>query len=398
MFLSFFYLLRARGLAVSLNEWMVLMEALSCGLADSSLTGFYYLCRTVLVKSETDYDKFDLAFAEYFQSIEPHEVIPDEIWEWLKDGELERSREELEGRLGQSAGSFSLEELQRMLEERLKEQDEAHHGGSYWVGTGGTSTMGHGGYNKQGLRIGGEGRYRSALQVANQRDFRDFRDDSVLDTRQFQMALRRLRQYSQRGMGAKTELDVEETVRATGDNGGLLSLRFQRPRKNSMKLLLLFDSGGSMRPYGQLVSSLFQAVDQSSHFRDLKVYYFHNCVYDQLYLGPDCRWGDWLDTKWVLQNLDSEYRVIFVGDGEMAPSELLSQGGNWRIGSYNETPGITWLERLCNRYPRNIWLNPVPEKYWDLTYGKYTLNQIRRLVPMYELTLNGLVEGIRKLT
>lgn len=222
MFIEFFYLLRKRGLKVSLNEWMALMEALNQGLAQSSLTSFYYLCRAVLIKSETEYDKFDLAFAEFFKGVEHQEDIPEEVWDWLEN-EYQIPAHALEKAM-QNLQAHDFEELQKMLEERLKEQKEEHHGGGYWIGTGGTSPFGHGGYNPAGIRIGGESVHRSALQVAGERNFQDFREDNILDIRSFQMAFRKLRQFSSKNDGPKTELNVDATIQETCDNAGNLKL------------------------------------------------------------------------------------------------------------------------------------------------------------------------------
>ena len=203
MFIQFFFLLRERGLKVSLNEWMSLMDALDKGLGQSSLTSFYYLCRAVLIKTEADYDKFDLAFAKFFKGIETPEEIPEEVWEWL-DKEIREPSEAFERALA-NIQQYDFDELQKMLEERLKEQTGERHGGGYWIGTGGTSPFGHGGYNPAGIRIGGESRHRSAVQVAGERNFRDFREDNTLDIRNFQMAFRKLRQYSTRVDGVEKE-------------------------------------------------------------------------------------------------------------------------------------------------------------------------------------------------
>ncbi|MBN7772833.1 vWA domain-containing protein [Clostridium aminobutyricum] len=394
MFLEFFYLLRAKGLTVSLNEWLALIEALDKGLAESSLLGFYHLCRNVLIKSEADYDKFDAVFAEYFKGIETPEDLPEEFWKWLNDNPRERG---LYDRPMPDEAMLELEELLKRFRERIEEQKEKHDGGNYWIGTGGTSKMGYGGYNNQGIRTGGQGRHKSAVQIAGERNFKDFRQDNILDIRQFQMAFRKLRQYSARVEGAKTELNMEETIDETCNNAGNLKLVFDKPRKNTIKLLLLFDSDGSMMPYSRLCSRLFQAVSKSSHFKDLKVYYFHNCIYEHLYTTPYCRRGEWINTDWVLSNLDSEYKVIFIGDGTMAPYELMRPGGNSYIGLYNEEPGIEWLNKFKRRYKKLIWLNPIRKVDWDYIYGSYTLQQIKEVFPMFELTIDGLEAGIKKL-
>jgi uncharacterized protein with von Willebrand factor type A (vWA) domain len=394
MFTAFFFLLRARGLKISLNEWMTLTEALDMGLAGGSLTGFYRLCQSVLVKSEADFDKLDLAFAEFFEGVESPKDLPDEFWQWLSEGARVR---DINDKTMLDDYLLELEELQKRFQERIKEQKERHDGGNYWIGTGGTSTMGHGGYHERGIRVGGESRHKTAVQVAGERRFRDFRQDSILDIRQFQMAFRKLRQYSARLEGPETELDIDETAAKTGDNAGRLTLVWTKPRKNTVKLLVLFDSDGSMLPYGRLCSRLFQAVSKSNHFKDLKVYYFHNCVYEHLYTTPACRRGEWIDSEWALKNLNQEYRLIVVGDAAMAPSELLKKGGNSVIGLYNQSPGLDWLNRFRKKYEKSVWLNPIREEEWEWTYGSHTLQIIKDIFPMFELTVDGLEAGIKKL-
>ncbi|HQC81973.1 MAG TPA: VWA domain-containing protein [Bacillota bacterium] len=395
MFIEFFFLLREYKLNVSIKEWLDLMEALDKGLAGPSLLDFYHLCRSVLVKSETDYDKFDLAFSEYFKDFSSPFEIPEEVWKWLNGGT--KIKEELYDKIDPNAPKYQLEELKQMLEQRLKEQRSCHRGGNYWIGTEGTSVLGHGGFAEQGIRIGGESRYRSALQIANERAFRDFRQDNIIDTRQFQVALRKLRQYSTTVDAPKTELDIDGTIKETTENGGFLKLVFEKPRKNTVKLLLLFDSDGSMLKYSKLCSALFQAVHKANHFSDLKVYYFHNCIYEHLYTSLHCIRGEWENTEKALNTLGSEYRVIFIGDGAMAPTELFKPGGNCRIGLYNELPGIYWLQRIRDKYPHHIWLNPIEESAWDHAYGHVTINAIREMFPMFELSLDGLEKGIKKL-
>ncbi|MDR1953354.1 MAG: VWA domain-containing protein [Clostridiales Family XIII bacterium] len=394
MFIAFFYLLRARGLKVSIGEWMTLTRALEQGLAGAGLTGFYWLCRTIVVCSEADFDKFDVAFAEYFDGIKLPDDLPEEFWKWLSDDKQVRDQADRELA---DAFLYELDELKRMFEERKIEQTERHDGGNYWIGTGGTSVFGNSGYHERGIRAGGEGRHSHAVQVAGERNFKDFRQDNILDSRQFQVAFRKLRQYSSRIDAQKTELDIDETIKETGDHGGSLRLVYAKPRKNTVKLLVLFDAGGSMRPYSRLTSRLFLAVSKSNHFKDVKFYYFHNCIYDKLYTEPQCRRNEWVDTEYVLNNLDAEYRVIFVGDAAMAPSELDKRGGNAIIGLYNERPGREWLERFRKRYGKCIWLNPIPASEWAYTFGNYTIEQIETIFPMFELTIDGLEAGIKKL-
>lgn len=393
MFLGFFYLLRTCGLAVSLDEWLGFIESLDKGMADNSLVEFYYLGKNVLVKRESDYDKYDLAFAEFFQGIRSVEEIPEELMEWLATDELERNMNDMPG----WADEHDLDELRRMFEERRAEQTEKHDGGNYWIGTGGTSPMGHGGYNPAGIRVGGYGRHRSAVQIAGERTFRDFRQDNELDTRSFQMAFRKLRQFSTRVDSDKTELDIEETIDATCNNAGLLKLVYEKPRKNTVKLLLLMDSDGSMRRYSDICSRLFQAVNESTHLKDLKIYYFHNCIYDHLYTDPACVNGRWVETKSTLANLDETYMTIIVGDAAMSSYELTAPGGNIDWYAYNEEPGLSWLKGIRQRYARSIWLNPISRSRWDYAWGRRTIAMIGSVFPMFELSLDGIDAGIRKL-
>lgn len=393
MFIKFMYALRGAGLKVSLDEWLVLMEALDAGLAGNSLMEFYYLARNILVKRESDYDKFDMGFMEYFRNIQTISDLPPEFMEWLSQDELERDLADMP----EGLKKHDLNELLQMFKERLKEQKEKHDGGNYWVGTGGTSPFGHGGYNPQGVRVGGEGRHQSAVQIAGERKFRDFRQDNELNIRQFQMAFRKLRQFSSRIDSAKTELDINETIKATGDNAGMLTLVYEKPRKNTVKLLLLIDSDGSMWRHTQLVNQLFQALHQSTHLKDLKTYYFHNCIYENLYTTPACHRGDWVETDWVLGNYGSEYKVILVGDASMSTYELMAPGGNINWYDYNEEPGIQWLGKIQRHFDKSIWLNPIKEQRWEYTRGYRTIHEIRNVFPMFELTLDGLDKGISKL-
>ncbi|WP_306530177.1 vWA domain-containing protein, partial [Anaerotignum lactatifermentans] len=362
MFTAFFYLLRSRGLKVSMNEWMTLMEALDKGLHQSSFTGFYYLCRSVLVKSEADFDKFDGAFLEFFKGVEFEGELPPELMDWLTNPK-EKPGDQFDMERAMQNEWISQAEIQKMFLERLEEQKEEHNGGSYWVGTGGVSVFGNSGFSPRGIRVGGEGGKRRAFQVASERKFRDFRQDNTLDTRQFQMAFRRLRQFSAKAEEAKTEFDIDGTIRETCDNAGKLKVVYDRPRKNTVKVLLLMDSGGSMDYYSRLCSMLFQAVSKSNHFKDLQVFYFHNCIYSKIYTDPQLRPKSVIPTEWILKNLSSEYKVIIVGDAQMEPSELLDPS-YYNYGARDNITGIEWLTRFREKYPHLVWLNPSERPYW----------------------------------
>ncbi len=391
MFTYFFYHLRKAGIPVSFNEWNALIDALEMGLAGSSLTGFYNLCRAVLVKSETYFDRFDLAFVQFFEGVETPEQISEDIWNWL-DKHLPPKN--ITEEMLRAHKRLSLEELEKMLEERLKEQDEEHHGGNYWVGTGGTSPFGHSGFHPGGIRIGGESRNLSAVKVAGKRKYKEYRDDETLGTRQFQLALKKLRHLTTRTDGMKTELDLDETINQTCKNAGRLELVWDRPRENGIKVLLLMDAGGSMHYYNRLCSQLFTAVNRSAHFKDLKMFYFHNCIYDHLYLDPSCYENNAIDTEYILHTYESDYRVIIVGDASMGPYELMSPGGIIYWGMHNERPGIEWLRRIKSKFEYSIWLNPINKDYWMRSRGYFSIRKIADIFPMDELTVSGLERGI----
>lgn len=395
MFTDFLYILRGYGMKTSLNEWNGLMDALDLNLNEASLTEFYHMARAILVKKESDYDRFDQAFLEYFKNIPEQDCLPKELSRWLLKAMTQTpfDKEEADA----VWGNLEIEEIRRRMEERLAEQKEQHHGGNKWVGTGGTTAFGHSGYAPKGIRVHGAGMNRSALKIASERGFRDFREDKALQIRQFQVALRKLRLLSGKEDGARTELNVTKTIERTCDRGGKLELIMERPRKNQTKLLLLMDSGGSMWAYADLCNRLFQAVNHESQFKDLKIYYFHNCFYDYLFTDPGCRPEEQISTEWVFHNLKPEYKVIIVGDAAMAPSELLESGGNIDYYHDNEIPGIDWLKRLKNRFPSSVWLNPLHEKLWDYDAGSRSIRLIREQFPMFRLTAQGLESAVREL-
>ncbi len=394
MFTSFFYLLRAKGLKVSMNEWMSLTEALDKGLHGASFTGFYYLCRAVLVKSEADFDKFDHAFLEFFKDMQFSDELPQELLDWLNNPQ-EKPGDAFDMERAMQNEWLSQEEIQKMFLERLEEQKEEHNGGSYWVGTGGVSVFGNSGFSPRGIRVGGKGGQRRAFQVAGERKFRDFRHDNTLDTRQFQMAFRQLRQFSTRTDEAKTEFDIDGTIRETCDNAGNLKVVYDKPRKNTVKVMLLMDSGGSMDYYSRMCSALFQAVSKSNHFKDLQVFYFHNCIYAKVYKDPRMYPNSLINTDWILHNISSEYKVIIVGDAQMEPSELLN-GSYYSYGARDETPGIEWLQRFKEKYPHIIWLNPSERPTWSKWWSK-TYDIIAQDFDMYKLTIEDLDRALKKL-
>lgn len=382
MFLDFLYHLRAYGLKISTTEFLTLMRALVQGHASGSLARFYALSRALLVKKESQYDLYDRAFSTYFEGVEKQFDVDDELMKWLQDPKLPRelSEDELE-----QIKKLDWNELQEEFAKRLQQQKERHDGGSHWIGTGGTSPFGSGGDNPAGIRVG-PGGGRSAVAVAGDRRFQNLRGDLVLDTRQIGTALLRLRRLTRDT--ADEELNIDESIAASARNAGEIELVFTPPRKNRLKLMLLMDVGGSMDPYALLTEQLFSAANQASHFKEFKSYFFHNCIYEQLF--DDI--GRWKGprTEDILKTLDSSWTVVFVGDAYMHPYELIQQGVSATWGSVNPTSGLGWLKRFREKAPNSVWLNPEPKRIWEAP----TIRLVHSIFPMFPLTLEGLTEAV----
>lgn len=391
MFIDFFYHLRDRGLPIGVTEFLTLLEALSKGLARESLTHFYGVARSILVKRPEHFDVYDQVFAEYFEDVElDHETkakITDELLSWLEENPMPPP--DLSGEELSKLEELELEELREQFEERLREQEERHDGGDQWIGTGGTSPFGHSGENPSGVRVGGTGQNRSAVQVAGQRRFRNLRKDVTIDVRDIGQALRRLRELTRDGR--EEELDLESTIDETARNGGDIELVFRPPRENNVKLLLLMDVGGSMTPYAQLTSRLFSAAHQVSHFKSFESYYFHNCPYGKLYTDMTRRKGE--PTRDVLRNLDRTWRCIVVGDAAMARAELMRERGAITYSHRNSTAGIDYLRMLDDAVLKTVWLNPQKPRSWV----SWTNEKIRTIFPMYPFTMEGLEDAVADL-
>ncbi len=383
MFIDFFYLLRRQKVPVSITEWMTLMEALARGCIND-LDEFYFLARSILVKSESQFDAYDLAFQEYFKGVAAPAEITEQVLEWLKGTRPDRERFE-----GAYQG-MDLDQLIKELEKRLKEQTEQHDGGGYWIGRFGTSPFGHSGHAPAGIRIGGEGGGGRALKIAQERRFQNYRNDVALDVRQIKIALKGLRQLTR--TGPEDELNLDETIRKTARNYGELELIWQRARKNTVKLLLLMDAGGSMDPHAQLCSQLFSAAHSANHFKDFQYAYFHNCVYHNVY--RDMARQDAVSVEDILHTLEPDYKLVMVGDARMGPYELTDRYG--AVGYYDsgDTPGLVWLKRLAGHFSHSVWLNPEESRYWMHP----TVRMIEQVLPMFPLTIEGLSLAVKKLT
>lgn len=403
MFVKLFYTLRTYGVPVSTRELLDLNAALDKGLMrqphpdfpeDKDLWYFasredmYRLIKLCMVKDERHFDKFDRAMADYFDGVDSLDIdelmakLTDIPKEWL-DLKLDpKNLTEEQRRLLKKYGS--LEELMKALEERLKEQKERHQGGSKWVGTGGTSPFGAYGDHPEGVRVGGESRKRSAVKVWEQRKYRDLDDDKQLGTRQLQMALRNLRQFAR--TGSADELDIQETIKRTAQKG-VLDIHMQPERRNRVKVLMLFDVGGSMDIHIEALEKLFSAA--KNEFKTLEFYYFHNCLYDFVWKNNQRRHAERTPTMDLLQKYGREYRVIFVGDASMSPYELFSVGGS--VEYMNAEPGAVWLKRVTDHFDKVAWLNPEDPAYWNYTH---TIGEIKKLMDghMYPMTLHGVEE------
>lgn len=385
MLIDFLYELRAKGVPVSTHEWLALMEGLAKGLHDSSLDGFYRLCRTVCVKDIAHYDAYDDAFLAYFKDVHKASLqVTQEMLEWLSDPQR---MAQLSDEQKQALQSLDLEKLRELFEQRLREQKERHDRGNRWIGTGGTSPFGTGGKNPTGMRVGGGGG-RSAMQVADERRFREYRKDVVLDVRQIDVALRGLRRLGRDG--ALDELDLDETVDQTCRNAGEIEVVFRPPRRNRVKVVLLMDVGGSMDPHSELMSRLFTAASRAGRFAKFRSYYFHNCIYQAVY--EDAQFRKPVTVADLLAGSDRDEKLVIVGDALMHPAELLDAGAMYYAPAARAS-GLEWLRRLSAHFRRAVWLNPEPDRYWVGT----TIEVIASVFGMWHLSLDGLGQAVRYL-
>jgi len=392
MLTDLLFRLRAAGLPLGIGEFLTLLEGLRAGLVGPRVEEFYQFARLALVKDERHYDRFDRAFAEFIQHVEASFpaaasgetfVIPRE---WLQQlAELTLSPEE-RARLQ----TLGWDKLMQTLIERLREQDEAHHGGSKWIGSGGTSPFGHSGDHPEGVRIGGQSKNRRAVKVWERREFRNFDDSVELGTRNLKLALRKLRRFAR--SGASEEFDLDGTIEATARQGGMLDVRQRPERHNATKVLLFLDVGGSMDDHVRVTEELFSAC--RAEFKHLEHFYFHNCVYEHVWRDNRRRREERIPTSEVMRTYGRDYRLIIVGDATMSPYEITQHWGS--VEHMNEEAGAKWLQRLFDTWPKAAWINPQPEDWWEHTMS---LRLVRDIAGgrMYPLTLDGLERAIRAL-
>jgi len=389
LLVPFVFELRRRKLRVGPTELEALARALLANLHDDSLDGFYNVSRALFVHSETELDAFDEAFSAHFRGVAAATLrVLSELDEWLRDpAKLAFLSEEQRALLA----ALDIEELRRLFEERLREQKERHQGGNRWIGTGGTSPFGAGGHHPTGLRVGAMGGSRSALGTADARRYRGYRSDVVLDVRQIEVALRKLRSFTREGNDM--ELDIEQTIAETARNAGELEIVTRAPRRSNVRVILMMDVGGSMDPHVKIVSELFSAARRATHFRELRTYYFHNAIYGQVFESEHFR--EPMPLSQLFRDCDGErYHLVMVGDASMHPGELFSDGPWYRgHGATSErVSALEWFHLLARHFPRHAWLNPDRPQFWT-----GTVDELRRAFPMYPLTLEGLGEAVQRL-
>ena len=391
MLTKFFYTLKQYQVPVSVREYLDLISAVENNLAFADIDDFYRLSRVCLIKDEKHFDKFDKAFKHFFDGLDSlanpldSASIPDD---WLrKEIEKTLSPEELE----QLQKMGSLEKLMEEFEKRLQEQHKRHQGGNKMVGTGGTSPFGAYGANPEGIRLAGPSRNKTAVKVWEKRAFKNLDDSQELGIRNLQVALRRLRRFARQGV--EEELDIADTIKSTAHKGGMLDIKLVPERKNRVKVLIFFDVGGSMDPHIEVCESLFSAA--RSEFKHLHYFYFHNFIYESVWQDNNRRWSERLPIWDIIHKYGSDYRVIFVGDATMSPYEILSAGGS--VEHFNEEAGAVWMQRLCQHFHKVVWLNPEPERAWQMTQS---IQHVRKLLDerMYALTLQGLEAATKYLS
>ena len=394
MLIDFFYTLRDAKLPVSVNEYLTLVEALKERVIAPSLDEFYYLARITLVKDEQHFDRFDQAFGAYFRGVDAKAALALDVpHDWLKK-RIERDFTPEQKAQIEALGG--LDKLLARLKQLFDEQHARHEGGSKWIGTGGTSPFGNGGYNPEGIRIGGdddagEGGQRRAVKVWDARAYRDYDDQVEIGTRNIKVALRQLRRFAREG--AADELDLPDTIRSTAANAGWLDLKMAPERHNNVKVLMLLDVGGSMDDHIRRTEELFSAA--KAEFKHLEFFYFHNCVYDYLWKNNRRRHAERTPTWDLLHRFTPDYKLILVGDATMSPYEVVQPGGS--VEYHNAEPGAVWLRRLADHFPRFAWLNPEPERLWEY---RQSVSIIRDVLGqrMYPLTIAGLETAMRALS
>ena len=390
MFIDFFLTLKKHRVPCSLRELLDLINALKQGVIFADVEAFYSLSRLIMVKDEVHFDRFDRAFAEYFEGIENIDIFDTLLPEdWLRK-EFEKHLSDAEKEQLKSLGG--LEKLMETLKERLKEQEKRHAGGNKWIGTGGTSPFGAYGYHPEGIRIGQDGnRNRRAVKVWDKREFRNFDQDREIGTRNIKLALKKLRKFARDGNSEK--LDMNQTIRSTAQNAGLLDIHMEPERHNAVKVLMFFDVGGSMDDHIHTCEELFAAAH--TEFKHMEFYYFHNCLYERVWQDNQRRYSDTIDIEQIVRTFGRDYKVIFVGDATMGPYEIMYPGGS--VEHWNEKPGVDYMNQILHHFDNVVWLNPQEESHWRYYQSIDIMRQIVHN-KMFPLTVDGIGRAIKALS
>ena len=390
MFLKLFGSIRNNGVPVTLREYLDLLEGLSKGLCSSNkIEDFYNFSKLCLVKDEKNYDKFDKAFNSFYKEnkniINQVEKKIPESWvlNELKKIFSNKERDKV-------SNDKDWKDILKEFEKRLKEQKKRHQGGNKWIGTGGTSMFGNSGYNPKGVRVGGKSTNRSAVKVWEKRIYQNLDDQVTINTRNIKMALRRLRKLTREGL--QDEFDLDNTITATAKNAGLLDVKYRSEKKNSVRVLLLIDIGGSMDDHAKSCEQVFSAA--KSEFKSLDYFYFHNCIYENIWKNNNRRHSEYLETENLLRIYSKNTKLIFIGDALMSPYEITYPGGS--VEHWNEKPGVFYINKLVNYFNKVVWLNPEQRQNWQ--YAQSTMI-LRDLVKknMFQMNLKGIESAMKNL-
>ncbi len=390
MFLKLFGSIRNNGVPVTLREYLDLLEGLSKGLCNSNkIEDFYNFSKLCLVKDEKNFDKFDKAFNSFYEENkniinQVEKKIPES---WILN-ELKKifSNKEKDKVFNDKDWKNILKEF----EKRLKEQKKRHQGGNKWIGTGGTSMFGNSGYNPKGIRVGGKSTNRSAVKVWEKRIYQNLDDQVTINTRNIKMALRRLRKLTREGL--QDEFDLDNTITATAKSAGLLNVKYRSEKKNSVRVLLLIDIGGSMDDHAKSCEQVFSAA--KSEFKSLDYFYFHNCVYENIWKNNNRRHSEYLETENLLRTYSKNTKLIFIGDALMSPYEITYPGGS--VEHWNEKPGVFYINKLVNYFNKVVWLNPEQRKNWQYAQSTVILRDLVKK-NMFQMNLKGIESAMKNL-
>ena len=390
MFLKLFGSIRNNGVPVTLREYLDLLEGLSKGLCSSNkIEDFYNFSKLCLVKDEKNYDKFDKAFNSFYEEnkniINQVEKKIPESWVLNELKKIFSNKEK-----DKVSNDKDWKDILKEFEKRLKEQKKRHQGGNKWIGTGGTSMFGNSGYNPKGVRVGGKSTNRSAVKVWEKRIYQNLDDQVTINTRNIKMALRRLRKLTREGL--QDEFDLDNTITATAKNAGLLDVKYRSEKKNSVRVLLLIDIGGSMDDHANSCEQVFSAA--KSEFKSLDYFYFHNCVYENLWKNNNRRHSEHLETENLLRIYSKNTKLIFIGDALMSPYEITYPGGS--VEHWNEKPGVFYINKLVNYFDKAVWLNPEQRQNWQYSHSTMILRDLVKK-NMFQMNLKGIESAMKNL-